>query len=105
MKSYPMNIKISLVTTFLIAHKVSFSASNQSIVTSFNSPGIPVISIITLCLAIIFFFVKDYFGMTFRANKKSVLIALLMISLFAWPFKYFIKQHKEHNQTESQFKE
>ncbi len=64
------------------------------------SSGIPLISIVTLILAVVFYFVKDRFGVTFRANKSSILIALLLLTLLAWPFKFFIKKEKKSTPVE-----
>jgi glucan phosphoethanolaminetransferase (alkaline phosphatase superfamily) len=83
--------------SILLALQPVFAEPKRTIIDSFTSSGVPVISVITLFLAVIFFFVKGHLGVTFRANKKSVLIALLMITLFAWPFKYFKQKTVDSN--------
>ena len=92
-----MKTKATLVI-FFIFYTQLFAGSNRTIEDSFTSPGVPVISIITLSLTFFFYLVKDSLGSAFRANKKATLVALLMISLFAWPFKYFkeVRKPKEH---------
>ena len=92
-----VNKKVLLISGLLALQSVFAASKDRTIIDSFTSSGIPVISIVTLFLAIVFFFVRGHFGISFRANKKSVLIALLMIALFAWPFKYFKKNTVDSN--------
>ena len=76
--------KIVSVITF-IGFNCTLFASNE---IDQSQAGIPVISILSLLLAVVFFVVRDKFGTSFRVNKTAVLVALLTITLLAWPFKF-----------------
>ena len=88
-----MKTKATLIILFIFSTQL-FVGSNRPIEDSFTSSWVPVISLITLILTLFFYLAKDSLGSTFRANKKATLVALLVISLVAWPFKYFKEDPK-----------
>jgi hypothetical protein len=84
------NIFFAVLVT--ISSNISAAIDGENTTT-----GFPLISYIAIALAIVFFFIKNKFKGSFRANKTAVLVALLTLALLAWPFKFFEKSEQKNN--------